>query len=65
MPKQICKKDHSKTVRVLENSDQIAESQAVIRGRHLCPCCAYEKGFEDGRRAAQVPPAAPAPPALG
>jgi hypothetical protein len=53
MAKQICKKDHSAIVSELYNLD---ESQAVIRGRHICAGCAYEQGFNAGQKAAQNQP---------
>jgi hypothetical protein len=50
MPKVTCKKDHSV---LLDMLGKLPESQAVIRGRHRCAGCAYEKGFQDGMAAAR------------
>ena len=45
-----CQKNHQHLLPILQ---QLPESQAVYRGRHRCPGCAYDKGFEDGQRFAQ------------
>jgi hypothetical protein len=49
MPNEICDKDHSA---VLGKLEQLPISQAPSRGRHRCAGCAYEEGFEAGKKAA-------------
>ena len=44
MAKNVCNKDHSNIINILQN---LPESQAVIRGRHRCAGCAYVKGVQD------------------
>jgi hypothetical protein len=53
MPSQICKKDHSDVLTVLEN---LPDSQTVIKGRHKCAGCAYDEGFKAGWKAAGAKP---------
>jgi len=40
-----CDQDH---VRLVKRLETLPISQAVVRGRHTCPGCAYELGFKDG-----------------
>lgn len=42
-----CNKDHSAILNTLQN---LPESQAVIRGRHRCAGCAYDEGYEAGKK---------------
>lgn len=55
MPNESCDHGNNAPDDMLE---ELPESQAGT-GRHKCAVCAYQKGFEAGKKAAQQPPLPP------